>query len=154
GNQPQRPGHHDAHDIIAVVPSRSRTKSFTLVVLVLLLAVVGSVSYLGWRQSVPGVRAVLTPPRALGHTTTAPLVAETTRGQVAHVEVRVRQGDKAVTALTRDGRLGPRLEIPLTIESAALGLREGPATLEVWGRDDFWRPLRAKDRVAASVATT
>ena len=119
-------------------------------VLLLLLAVVGSVSYLGWRQSVPGVRAVLTPPRAIGHKTTIPLSVEATRGQVAHVEVRVLQGGKAVTALTQDGRLGRRAEIPLTIDSAALGLREGPATLEVWGRDDFWRPLRLKDRVAGS----
>jgi len=123
-------------------------------VLLLLLAVVGSVSYLGWRQSVPGVHAVVTPPRALGHKTTLPLVVEAARGQVAHVEVRVRQGDKAVTALTQDGRFGRRAEFPLTIESAALGLREGPATLEVWGRDDYWRPLRTKDRVVASLPVT
>ena len=122
--------------------------------LLLLLAVVGSVSYLAWRQSVPGVRAVVTPPRALGHKTTLPLVIEAARGQVAHVEVRVRQGDRAMTALTQDGPLGRRAELPLIIESAALGLREGAATLEVWGRDDYWRPLRAKDRVAASLPVT
>jgi murein DD-endopeptidase MepM/ murein hydrolase activator NlpD len=124
------------------------------VVLLLVLAVVGSVSYLGWRQAAPGVRAIVTPPRALGHKTTLPLVVEAARGQVAHVEVRVRQGDRVATVLTQDGRLGRRAELPLTLESAALGLREGAATLEVWGRDDYWRPLRAKDRVVASLPVT
>src|SRR5437868_6835641 len=63
--------------MIAVVPQRSRTKSWVLVVLLLLFAIVGSVSYLGWRQSVPLVRATLTAPRFLGHNTsvTATLVA-------------------------------------------------------------------------------
>jgi murein DD-endopeptidase MepM/ murein hydrolase activator NlpD len=124
------------------------------VVLVLLLAVVGSVSYLGWRQSVPGVRAVVTPPRAIGHKSTIPIVVEATRGQVARVEVRVLQGGKSAVALTQDGRLGPRVEIPVPLESATLGLREGAATLEIWGRDDYWRPLRQRDRVVASVPLT
>jgi murein DD-endopeptidase MepM/ murein hydrolase activator NlpD len=140
--------------IIAVVRSRSRTKSWVFLVLLLLLAVVGSVSYLGWRQSVPGVRAVVTSPRAIGHKSTIPLTVEATRGHVARVEARVLQGGKSVIALTQDGNLGPRAEIPLTIDSAALGLREGPATLEVWGRDDFWRPLRQRDRVVASLPLT
>ena len=52
--------------MIAVVPQRSRTKSWVLVVLLLLFAIVGSVSYLGWRQSVPLVRATLTAPRSGG----------------------------------------------------------------------------------------
>jgi murein DD-endopeptidase MepM/ murein hydrolase activator NlpD len=144
----------DAHVIIAAVPSRSRTKSWVLVVLVLVLAVVGSVSYLGWRQSVPGVRAVVTPPPAIGHKSTIPLVVQATRGQVARVEARVRQGGGSGVALTEDGALGARVEIPLTIDSATLGLREGAATLEIWGRDDFWRPLRQRDRLVASVPLT
>jgi murein DD-endopeptidase MepM/ murein hydrolase activator NlpD len=117
----------------------------------LLLAVIGGVAYLGWRQSVPGVRATVTAPRAIGHKSTIPVVIEARRGQVARVEARVLQGGKSAVALTRDGALGARVEIPLAIESAALGLVEGPATLEVWGRDDFWRPLRQRDRVVASV---
>jgi murein DD-endopeptidase MepM/ murein hydrolase activator NlpD len=140
--------------MIAVVPARSRTKSWVSVVLVLLLAVVGSVSYLGWRQSVPGVRAVATPPRAIGHKSTIPLSVEATRGQVAHVEVRVLQGGKSTIALTQDGKLGSRVDIPLTVDSAALGLREGAATVEVWGRDDFWRPLRQRDRLVATIPLT
>jgi murein DD-endopeptidase MepM/ murein hydrolase activator NlpD len=140
--------------MIGVVPSRSRTKSWVVVVLVLLLAVVGSVSYLAWRQSVPGVRAVVTGPRAIGHKSTIPIVVEAARGQVAHVEARVVQGGKSATAFNQDGRLGARVEVPLAVDSAALGLREGPATLEVWGRDDFWRPLRQRDRLVASIPLT
>ena len=140
--------------MIAAVRSRSRTKSWMFVVLLLVLAVVGSVSYLGWRQSVPGVRAVVRAPRAIGHKSTIPLTVEATRGQVARVEVRVLQGDKSAIALTQDGKLGSRVDVPLTIDSAALGLREGAATLEVWGRDDFWRPLRQRDRVVASIPLT
>jgi len=124
------------------------------VVLLLVLAVVGSVSYLGWRQSVPGVRAVVRAPRAIGHKSTIPLTVEATRGQVAHVEIRVLQGGKSAIALTQDGKLGSRVDVPLTIDSAALGLREGAATVEVWGRDDFWRPLRQRDRVVASIPLT
>src|SRR5262249_54375310 len=52
GDFPSRtPDKSRRHGIIRVVPLRSRTKAFVLVVLLLLLAVVGSVSYLGWRQS-------------------------------------------------------------------------------------------------------
>ena len=64
------------------------------------------------------------------------------------------QGGKSAVALTQDGTLGPRVELPLSLDVAALGLREGGATLEVWGRDDFWRPLRQRDRVVASVPVT
>jgi len=123
-------------------------------VLLLVLLVVGAVAYLGWRQSVPGVRATVTPPRAIGHTSTVPFVVQATRGQVARVEARVIQNDKSSVALTQDGALGPRVEIPLAIDAAALGLREGAATLEIWGRDDFWRPLRQRDRMVASVPLT
>src|SRR5262249_42450910 len=136
------------------VPSRSRTKSRTSVVVLLVLAVVGSVAYLGWRQSVPGVRATVTAPKAIGHKSTLPLVVEATRGHVARVEARVIQNDKSSVALTQDGPLGSRVEVPLVIDGAALGLREGPATLEIWGRDDFWRPIRQRDRMIARVPLT
>ncbi|HMH51446.1 MAG TPA: M23 family metallopeptidase [Candidatus Acidoferrum sp.] len=122
--------------------------------LLIVLVVVGAVAYLGWRQSVPGVRATVTPPRAIGHKSTVPFVVQAARGQVARVEARVIQNDKSSVALTQDGALGPRVEIPLAIDAAALGLREGTATLEIWGRDDFWRPLRQRDRMVASVPLT
>jgi murein DD-endopeptidase MepM/ murein hydrolase activator NlpD len=57
-------------------------------------------------------------------------------------------------AIAPEGKLGRRAEIPVTIESAALGLREGQATMEVWGRDDFWRPLRLTDQAAARFPVT
>ena len=44
--------------MILVVPRRSRTKTWVFLVLLLLVAVVGALSYLGWRQTVPGVRVV------------------------------------------------------------------------------------------------
>ena len=120
----------------------------------LVILLIGSIAYLGWRQSVPGVRATITAPKAIGHKGTVPLVVEAVRGQVARIEVRVIQNDKSSVALTQDGALGPRVQIPIAIDSAALGLREGAATLEVWGRDDFWRPLRQRDRVVASAPLT
>jgi murein DD-endopeptidase MepM/ murein hydrolase activator NlpD len=64
------------------------------------------------------------------------------------------QSGKPVTVFKQDGPLGPRAEVPVTFETAALGLREGPATIEVWSRDDFWRPLRGADRALTSVPVT
>ena len=123
-------------------------------VLLLLLVVVGGVSYLGWRQSVAGVASLAAPPRSIGQKSVVKLVLESRRGNVARAEVRLVQGGKAVVALKQEGAFGRRVEIPVTIESAALGLREGAATLEVWARDDFWRPLRFDDRAIASYPIT
>jgi murein DD-endopeptidase MepM/ murein hydrolase activator NlpD len=36
------------------------------------------------------------------------------------------------------------------VEAAAAGLREGEASLEVWARDDYWRPLRPEHRAIAA----
>jgi murein DD-endopeptidase MepM/ murein hydrolase activator NlpD len=143
-----------ARGIIRLVPQRSRAKLWVLVVLILLLAVVGSVSYLGWRQTVPGVQVVSPPPRFLGLKTPVTVVLEARRGNVTSVEVRVTQSGAATPVTKRDAVLGPRAEIPLVLEGSALGLREGAATLEVWARDDFWRPLRRADRAIASYPVT
>ena len=48
--------------MILVVPPRSRTKLWVYVGLLLIIAVVGGVSYLAWRQSTPGVSASLEAP--------------------------------------------------------------------------------------------
>jgi hypothetical protein len=88
--------------MILVVPQRSRTKAWVVLVVVLLLAVVGSVSYLAWRQSVPGVRATLQAPRFLGHNTSFMVTLEAARGNLHRSEVRVVQGGKAVTVATAD----------------------------------------------------
>ncbi len=58
----------------------------------LLLAVVGTVSYLGWRQYVPGVRAVTQAPRFLGHNASFTVTLEAARGNVRRAEVRIVQG--------------------------------------------------------------
>jgi murein DD-endopeptidase MepM/ murein hydrolase activator NlpD len=125
-----------------------------LLILALLLAVVGSVSYLAWRQSVPGVQSLTPAPRFIGQKTTLKITLEARRGNVARVEVRVVQDMKSTTVTRQEGAFGRRVELPLTIESASLGLREGAATLEVWARDDFWRPLRVDDRAVAAYPVT
>ena len=125
-----------------------------LVVLLLLLAVVGSVSYFGWRQSVPGVQSLTAPPRFVGQKTTLTFTLEARRGNVARVEIRVVQGGKSTVVAKQEGAFGHHVEIPATLESAALGLREGGAQLEVWARDDFWRPLRLAERAIASYPVT
>ena len=132
------------------MPQTSRVKIWVLVVLLLLLVVVGSISYLGWRQSVPGVESLTPPPRFIGQKTTLTITLEARRGNVARVEVRVAQGGKSTTVAMQEGAFGRSVQIPVTLESAALGLREGGAALEVWARDDFWRPLRMAERPVAS----
>lgn len=132
------------------MPPKSRVKIWVLVVLLLLLVVVGSISYLGWRQSVPGVGSLTPPPRFIGQKTTLTIALEAQRGNVARVEVRVVQGGTSTTVAAQEGAFGRRVQIPVTLDSAALGLREGGAALEVWARDDFWRPLRMAEHPVAS----
>jgi murein DD-endopeptidase MepM/ murein hydrolase activator NlpD len=123
-----------------------------LVVLVV-VAIAAPLAYLGWRQSVPGVRATLTAPKAIGHKPALTLAVAATRGNVATAEVRVVQDGKPVTVFKQDG-LGPRADVPVSFETAAVGLREGNATIEVWSRDDFWRPLRGTPRPVTSQPVT
>jgi murein DD-endopeptidase MepM/ murein hydrolase activator NlpD len=137
-----------------LVLRRSRVKVWSLVLLLVLLAVVGSVSYLGWRQAVPGVASHTVPPRFVGPKTALVFRLEASRGNVARVEIRVVQGGSSAIVATREGTLGGRVDIPVVVESAALGLREGGASLEVWARDDFWRPLRLKEGAIASYPVT
>ena len=136
------------------MPSRSRTKSLILVVLVLLLLVVGSVSYLGWRQSVSAPSVSSPPPRVIGHKTVVPITIEAAHGNVAGVEIRIAQGGKQAVVLKQDAVLGRRAELPATLEIANAGLREGPATIEVRARDDFWRPLKMPEKVVATWPVT
>ena len=136
------------------MPPRSRAKIWVLTVLLLLLVVVGGVSFLGWRQSLRGVVSLAAPPRAIGQKTVVRLVLEAGRGNVARAEVRLVQAGKALVAHRQEGAFGRRVELPVTIDSAALGLREGAATLEVWARDDVWRPLRFDERPIATYPLT
>jgi murein DD-endopeptidase MepM/ murein hydrolase activator NlpD len=125
--------------MITVVPQRSRGKSWLLIVLLLLLAVVGGVSYLGWRQSVPGPRVSVQAPRFLGHNSSFTVTLETARGNLKRAEVRVVQGGRPVTVAKADGA-GSRVELPVTVE--------------VWAADDFWRPMRPHDRALVSQPVT
>ena len=81
--------------MIAVVRQRSRTKAWVFVVLLLLLAVVGSVSYLAWRQSVPVARATVQAPRFLGHNASVNVDARGRARQLQRAEVRIVQGGTA-----------------------------------------------------------
>ena len=112
--------------MILVVPQRSRTKAWVVLVLVLLLAVVGSVSYLAWRQSVPGVRATLQAPRFLGHNTSFTVTLEAAHGNLRRSEVRVVQGGKPVTVATVTGlppcttRTSLRRSVPWLVSSVTM----------------------------------
>ena len=140
--------------MIAVVRQRSRTKAWVVVVLVLLLTVIGSVSYLAWRQSVPVPRATVQAPKFLGHNASVTVALEAARGQLQKAEVRIVQGGALMTIARPAAPLGPQVTLPILIQPAALGLKEGAATIEVWGADNFWRPLRPGDRALTSVPVT
>lgn len=149
GGVKQRP-----RGIIPFVPRRSGTRVFLVVVLVLLAVVVGGVSYLGWRQSVPGVQVTAAPPRLVGRATPLSFVVTAVRGNVTRAEVRVVQGGEPVTLARHDGPPAPRVELAGTLEKIGPSIREGRASLEVRGLDDFWRPLRHTERVVATYEIT
>jgi len=139
--------------MMPLVPRRSSTRAGLVLLLVLLVLVVGSVSYLGWRQSVPGPRVRLSAPRVVGHRASIAVGVEAVRGTVARLEVRAVQDGRTATLAVRE-RLGPRADVELVLEPGAAGLREGAAVLEVRAADDFWRPLRPGERAAAAASVT
>ncbi|HSE95418.1 MAG TPA: M23 family metallopeptidase [Methylomirabilota bacterium] len=112
-----------------------------LVVLVLLGLGAG---FLVWRQRQPLVSADLDPAfPALGHPRrTVSLILRAGMGSLGPVEVRVVQAGAARTVLTEDlaGAATPEARRPVAIDAAALQLKEGPAELHVFARDDRWRP--------------
>ena len=133
--------------------ARSRFRLRPAFLLVPALLVVGAVSYLAWRQSVPGVRAELSPPpKFIGLKTPLTLDLRATRGGLRSVEVRVVQGSTrfvvAEQAFSEPAVNEQRVQ--LTVAGKQLGLREGAATLEVRARDGFWRPIRVDDRAVVS----
>jgi len=97
--------------VSSVVPKRSRAKAWVLLVLLLLVAVVGSVAYLVWRQTVPGVQSLNTPPRFIGQKTSFTVIVEARRGDVARVEVRIEQSGKSTPVATKESGLGHRVEM-------------------------------------------
>lgn len=128
-------------------------KAWILFILVLLLLVAGGVSYLAWRQSVPVPRVTGTPPPQVGTKTPLTFVVEAARGAVALAEVRLVQGGAPVVVARKEQPDSARVELSVTLDPAS-GVREGPATLEVWSRDNFWRPLPATPRAGASHQVT
>lgn len=120
-----------------------------MLALVPVVAAVAVVAYVAWRQSVPGVQVTAAPPRALGHRTALAVQLQAARGRVARAEARIVQGQKTAVVARLDAPAGGRVDWALTLEPAALGLREGDAVIEVWARDDFWRLVRLDDRVVA-----
>ena len=136
--------------------ARSAWKLWLAHVVVPALLIVGGVSYLAWRQGVPGVRAGLAPvPRYIGLKTPLTVVLTAAAGGVRSAELRLVQGQGRVV-LASQGFTGGANEqrLQLTVEGKSLGLREGAATLEVFARDGYWRPLRVDDRPVLSTPLT
>src|SRR2546429_7662291 len=105
------------------VPKRWRVKAWFLVVVVVFISVVGSVSFLGWRRSVPGVVSHTAPPRFVGHKTSLVFTLEATRGNVARVEIRVAQTGSSAVVVTRAGPPGQPPDNPRGLGGASPGPR-------------------------------
>ena len=139
--------------MIAVVRQRSRTKAWVFVVLLLLVAVVGSVSYLAWRQSVP-VRArhragpdVPRPQRLRSRSRSRPRAVN-----CRSAEVRIVQGGSPMTIARPAAPLGPQVTLPILIAARRARPEGRRGDARGVGRDDFWRPLRPGDRALTSRA--
>ncbi len=113
-----------------------------LLALLVLLVAAGGVAV--WRQRQPGVSVTLEPAiTALGHPKrTVTLRLRAPAGPLKSLEARLVQDGAARTVLTEEFPPGGAREAdrPLALEAAALGLKEGPAELQVFARDALWRP--------------
>jgi murein DD-endopeptidase MepM/ murein hydrolase activator NlpD len=136
--------------------ARARWKPWLILFSVPVILVVAAVSYFAWRQSVPGVRAELRPaPKFLGVKTPLAVDLKAARGGVASVEVKVVQGTtSAVVAQQAFAAPATEQHVDLAVAGRELGLRDGPATIEVRARDGFWRPFRPGDQPVLSVPVT
>jgi murein DD-endopeptidase MepM/ murein hydrolase activator NlpD len=114
------------------------------VLLVLFLLVVGGLGFVVWRHRQPGVSVSLDPaPTAVGHgSRTLTLRLRAPAGPLRTLEARVVQGGASKTVLSEEFPGGaPRdADRTLALDVAALGLKEGPAELQVFARDALWRP--------------
>ena len=127
--------------------ARARWKPWLILIAVPVILVVAAVSYFAWRQSVPGVRAELRPaPKFLGVKTPLAVDLKAARGGVASVEVKVVQGTTSAVVAQQAFAAPPAAEqhVDLAVAGRDLGLRDGPATIEVRARDGFWRPFRPR----------
>jgi murein DD-endopeptidase MepM/ murein hydrolase activator NlpD len=137
--------------------ARVRFSSWLLVALVPAVIVLGGLAYLAWRQSVPGVRAAIAPaPNFLGARTPLTVDLRAARGGVQSAEVRVVQGatQAVVAQQTFAPPAAPDQRLQIVVASRELGLKDGPAMLEVRARDGFWRPIRTGERAIVSAPVT
>ena len=136
--------------------ARPSAKFWLFLVLIPALAIVGGVSVLAWRQTVPGVKAELVPiPRFLGVKTPLTVVLRAAKGGLVSAELRLVQGQGRVVLASPTFTGGPAEQrLDLTVEGRSTGLREGQATLEVRARDNYWRLLRVDDRPVLTLPVT
>lgn len=118
-------------------------RAWTLGVL-LALALGAAVGFGMWRQRQPGVEVTLDPAfPALGRPPRTVHVALRARaGRLARLEAHVVQAGVARPVASEDlsALAAQTARRPLTLDAAALQLREGPAELRVFARDGLWRP--------------
>ena len=137
--------------------ARSTVRFWFSIIVIPTFLVVAVLGYFAWRQSIPGVRAVLEPvPRWIGVKTPLAVDLHAVRGGVRSVEIRLKQGPARVV-LTKQAFTGPESSaqrVELLINGGTLGLREGGAVLEVRARDGFWRPIRVDDRPIVTAPVT
>jgi murein DD-endopeptidase MepM/ murein hydrolase activator NlpD len=110
----------------------------------LALAAALGVAAFVWRQTAGPVRVALDPiPQMLGSNTPVVVDLETARGNLAAVELRLRQGERLAVVAAEDfsdSLVGHR-SVRLVARAGEHGLQEGEALLEVHAWDDYWRLL-------------
>ena len=136
--------------------ARSGSRQWLVLIAVPALLIAAGIAFLAWRQSVPRVRAEVAPvPRFIGIKTPLSIHLAAARGGVQSAEIRLVQGQgHVVVASPSFPGGGSEQRVELSVDGKSLGLREGTATLEVWARDGFWRPLRVDDRAVLSLPVT
>ena len=88
--------------------ARPSAKFWLFLVLIPALAIVGGVSVLAWRQTVPGVKAELVPiPRFLGVKTPLTVVLRSAKGGLVSAELRLVQGQGRVVLASPTFTGGP-----------------------------------------------
>jgi len=137
------------------VPRARRWKPWLILFSVPVVVALAGIGYLAWRQSVPGPRAEVHAPKFIGVKTPVAVDVKTARGGIAAVDVRVVQGEASAAVAQQAFPAPPAQQrLDLTIAGRDLGLKEGPAVIEVRGRDDYWRPFRRGDQLVASAPVT
>src|SRR6266511_5549393 len=137
--------------------SRSTFRFWFSIIVIPTFLVIAVLAYFAWRQSVPGVRAIIDPaPRWIAVKTPLTVDLIAVRGGLRSVEIRLKQGSARVV-LAQQVFTGPpsnTQRVGIQVAGGTLGLREGSATLEVLARDGFWRPIRVDDRPVLTLPIT